>query len=193
MLVSFLAESDPGHPLAEVSISIEERAVGSSDEHGLLQTVLSGGFGQKLAARYVCPEGYRAEREAVDLQFPDPAWSETGLSSVEIALRCQPDLRTVAIAVRAKAGAGLPVLLNGELVAETNATGISHFATEAAPGDELVVELDTTKQPNLRPRSPRRHFVVRDREEAFVLTQSFHRLRKKTRRPARPFRIIKIE
>ncbi len=193
LLVSFVTESDPGEPLAEVSVAVQGAPVGRSDHDGLVQTVLTGRPGQKLVVRYDCPPGHRAERDAPGLQLPDQAKSGVGVDSVELALRCPPVLRTVAIAVRAGAGVEIPVLLDGKPVTRTDAAGVAHFYTEAKPGAELSVQLDTSKRPDLRPRSPTRHFVVPERQDAFVLAQSFHRAPKRKRRPTKPFRIIKIE
>ena len=193
LLVSFITQSDPGEPLSGVSVSVQDLPVGKSDAGGLLQTVLTGRPGQKLTVRYDCPLGHRAEREAPGLQLPDRERPAGGVDSVEMVLRCPPVLRTVAIAVRAGAGVELPVLLDGEPLGQTDSAGVAHFYAEAKPGTQLTVRLDTSSRPELRPRSPFRHFVVPDRHEAFLMAQSFHRARQPKRRSAKPFRIIKIE
>ena len=193
LLVSFITESDPGEPLPGVSVAVDAAPVASSAPNGLIQTVLTGRPGQKLAVHYDCPPGHRPEREAPGLQLPDRPRPGSEVGSLEMTLRCPPVLRTVAIAVRAGAGVGLPVLLDGKRVTQTDAAGVAHLRTEAKPGTELSVQLDTSKRPDLRPQSPARHFVVPDRREAFVLTQSFHRVVKRKRSPPKPFRIIKIE
>ena len=97
------------------------------------------------------------------------------------------------IIVRAKKGANLPVLLDGQIVAQTNASGVAQFSTSAVPGTDFIVELDTRNQPKLRPQRPSHLMTLPDANEVFVVNQSFDVRKEPKRRGSRRSRITKIE
>ncbi|MFA9472743.1 MAG: hypothetical protein ACERNK_19415, partial [Deltaproteobacteria bacterium] len=112
---------------------------------------------------------------------------------MEITLRCRPSKRLAVFVVRTTDGPDLPILLDGESVAHTNASGVAHFVTHGAPGTEYVVEIETRERPRLLPRSPTRLITLPDADEIFVINQAFELEKKPRRRAPRRARITKIE
>jgi hypothetical protein len=112
---------------------------------------------------------------------------------MEITLRCPPEKRLAVFIVRADHGSGLPVFLNGENIARTNASGVAHFSIWGAPGTEYAIELDTTEHPRLQPQFPRRLLTLPDAEEVFVIEQSFDIQSERPPGGRRRSRITKIE
>jgi hypothetical protein len=190
----FVVESDPGIRLEGVRIFANGTPMGETDSDGLVRARIRSRVGQPLRVEHDCPDGHEEPSRPKALRL----WQFEGIDpsasrGMEITLRCRPTIRLAAFIVRAKNGPHLPVLLDGEKVTQTNASGIAHFSARAAAGTEYTIQLDTREQPRLRPKSPMHLFILPNADEIFVVNQTFD-LENEPARPGRPrARIIKIE
>jgi len=192
--VVFAAESDPGLRLSNVRVAIDGRSAGETDSNGLLRTTIDGKHGQRFKVEHDCPHGHvpPSAPKFLRLRSFDPV-AESQSDALRITLRCQPEERHAVFIVRAKNGAELPVLLNGESVARTNRSGVAHFSTSARPGTDFIVELDTGSRPQLSPQRPKHLRTLPDANEIFVVNQSFELRKAPRRRGPQRTRITKIE
>lgn len=192
--IVFVIESDPGVRLASTPVFIDGDRVGASDSHGLVRTTVRGEPGQRLRIDHECPDGHEAasSRKTLRLrEFEGIHGAERG--ALEFTLRCQPTQRLAIFVVRAKNGADLPVLLNGQQVARTSASGVAHFSVRGLPGTDYKVELDAREHHSVLPRLPMHLFTQPDTDEIFVLNQSFEPKSVPRRHGPRRARITKIE
>ena len=75
---------------------------------------------------------------------------------------------------------------------QVDSQGLAHVSLALVPGTTLLVTLDTTALPNLRPASPARRFVVEDRDSVLAVDQVFAaapKRRHKKQPLALPYRI----
>ena len=192
--VVFAVESDPGLPLRQVHVSVDGQSVGETDSNGLARARVDGKPGKRFRVEHDCPHGHVAPSEPKFLRlrtFGRVGESHSG--ALKITLRCKPEKRLAVFIIRAKHGAGLPVLLNGQSVAQINPSGVAQFSASARPGTDFIVELDTSSRSQLSPQRPTHLRTLQDADEIFVINQSFE-LRKSPRRRGRQrMRITKIE
>lgn len=177
--VTFTAVSDPGVPLAGVTVTANGAPIpGQTGGDGVLRVFLTGPEGSPVQIGAHCPEGHRAAddlpmitlRQVVGL---DPAARDRGL---EVGVRCPPLQRHGIIVVRAggeQPQANVPVMIDGREVARTDTSGIAHVALDMQPGSTFQVLLATASMPTLRPQDPRLSFTFPDDDEVFVFDQSF--------------------
>lgn len=177
--VTFTAVSDPGVPLAGVTMTANGAAIpGETGADGVLRVFLSGPEGSPVQIGARCPEGHREAddlplitlREVVGL---DPAARDRGL---EVGVRCRPLQRHGVVVVRAhgeQPQPNVPVMIDGREVARTDASGVAHVPLDMPPGASFQVLLATASLPNLRPQDPRLSFTFPDDDEVFVFDQPF--------------------
>ena len=192
--VVFEVESDRGLRLSNVLVELEGKALGKTDSNGVLRARIDGRPGQRLKVECVCPPGHT---EAPAPKFfrlrPLDGIGEAQGGALKVTLRCKPEKRLAIFIVRAKNGAGLPVLLNGQAVAQTNSAGVAQFSASAPPGTDFVVKLDTQSQPELIPQHPTHLRMLSDADDIFVVHQSFDHQKVPLPRKRRRTRITKIE
>jgi hypothetical protein len=194
VVLDFVVESDPGVGLAGALVVVEGERVGQSDSNGFLRASVDAVPGSLIRIEHDCPEGYADPPEAEPLRMRDyEVVGPASPSPMEITLKCRPQKRVGAFVVRARNGFGLPVLLNGEVVAVTNSSGVAHFSSSAPAGSEYVVQIDTTRHPRILPRSPTRLFTLPDHDEVFVVDQSFELAKRSGPQRRGRARITKIE
>ncbi|HMJ12693.1 MAG TPA: hypothetical protein VK524_14830 [Polyangiaceae bacterium] len=176
-------QSDPGRALAGAVISLEHQKIGESNEQGRAQLTIRGKEGEKRELEVTCPKGYKSPSAAIRVFLH----RTSNLGKVaEYQAACKPLTRSVVVIVRADKGPALPVRYLGGEVARTDASGAAHVLLAVAPESDIELVLDTSGNSRLRPRSPSARFVVRDRDEVFVLNQSFEQSRPVIVRAARP-------
>lgn len=192
--IAFVAESDPGVPLAQVEVLVDGASIGETLADGRLQTTISGPGGKRIRIEHRCPDGYNLPSNPKSFTLREFQSIEASPSTpMEITLKCPPQQRLAVFIVRATNGAGLPVLLDGAIVAKTNSSGVARFSTAGVPGTEYLVELDATGRPRLLPRRPKHLRTLPDANEIFVVNQAFDfRQERRPRRKERA-RINKIE
>lgn len=191
MFLEIVVEADPGVRLGTVPVRINGDEVGRTGPNGTLRTPVFFEPGRMLRVAHDCPPGHRAppEPSSVRMRRYD---SDLPLP-IQIKLSCTPLVRVAAFVIRAKNGAGLPVRVNGEVVATTNESGVAHFSRSGPAGTEYLVELDARDRPTLLPTSAETLVRVPDSDEVFVITQSFRSNDRPEKRRSRLRKIIKIE
>lgn len=186
--VSFTALADAS-PLPGVQIGIGGRPLGVTNDAGVLRANLRGREGAVVAYRVQCPAGYRDPEESPPLtlrQFRglDPAAAARG---VEITVHCRPSDRLAAVIVRSGGIANIPVLMQGQPVALTDASGVAHLMLKLPPSTPFTLALDTSANPRIAPASPSQPFVVPDADEILVFDSPLI----EQRAPARRRRAVK--
>lgn len=170
-------EADPGVALSGVVVSAGAAPIGTSDTSGTLHAQLTGDLGAMVPVTATCPEGHREGRVRADVTLRpvfDVSGQERGL---DVTLSCPPAERQAVLVVRAGGDGprvGLPVRIDGEEVAVTDASGVAHVPIGMAPGGSFRVELATaTVAPMLRPADPATSFTFQDHDDIFVFDQRF--------------------
>lgn len=186
--VTFTAESDPGMPLAGVAVSANGQPLGQSDETGLIGAVLEGPSGTMMQIAYECPPGHQQPERPKPLvlttfQALDP---ESGPRALEMNLECPPLERWAALVVRT-GQPDLPILIEDEEVARTDASGVAHHVLQGAPNSRYRVTISTEGRPNLRPQNPRALVTLGTRADTFVIEEEIteRQVRRRRRRARR--------
>jgi hypothetical protein len=174
---------DPGEAVADAELRLDGKAVGRTDASGRVGLRIVGPEGQSAALLLSCPEGYAATGEPITVALRRLA--DPGLRPRLLA-RCAPTVRSVVIAVRAAGAADLPVRYLGEELVRTDRSGAAHALLRVAPGERLELQLDTTAQPDLRPRNPTAVFDIPDEDVILLFAESFTREPKPRRAVVKP-------
>jgi hypothetical protein len=190
--LDLVVESDPGVRLADVPVRIDGKLVGRTGPRGAVRATVLQPRGSLLRIGHDCPVGHEGPPD--DEQIRLRGYHSDGISTdVEIRLKCRPVDRVAAFVIRAINAPGVPVLLNGRIVAQTNDAGVLHFVRRAPPGTEHLVELDARSRPELLPRGASRFFTQPDADELFVIDRMFQKTETRRKASSRRRRIIKIE
>lgn len=192
--IEILVESDPGVPLGGAHVTVDGRFAGKSDLNGFLRPSVATQSGATVRIEHDCPDGYLEPDGSKVLRMREyQGLGHDGAPALQISLRCKPEKRRAVFVVRARGAARLPVLLDGEPVAQTNRFGVAQFSALGAPGAEYLVKIDTGGSPALLPRSPSHLFALSDANEVFVIDQAFRRETPPKRGRSGRKRILKIE
>ncbi len=194
--VTFTAEADQGVPLDGVVIAANGSAVGTSDEDGLVQTMIRGPEGTEIQIHYECPEGYRPTEESKTLRLHHfQSLDPTVQAGLHMRVNCIPEQRRAVFVIRT-GQPNLPILLDGQVVARTNELGVAHVVREATPNTSFRLKVDTSGNPRLRPQEPGMQFVLAAHDEVFAWDQHFEverpRRRVRRRRRRRPLVIHRL-
>jgi hypothetical protein len=185
-------QSDHGVRLSGVDVLIDGEVAGKTSKGGVLATVVWSRPGLSHRVEPECPSPKFESAVPTVLRFRSYSPDATQ-APLELSLTCRPAERLAAFLVKAINGSGLPVLLNGEVVATTNEDGIAHFSASGRPGSEYLVQIDASEVPRLLPRTLSQAFVLPDSHELFVIEHSFELRPAAAQTRARRSRIIKIE
>ena len=190
--VEVIVEGDFGGRLSGVPIRVNGRVVGRSDATGVLRTAIFGSPGTTVRISQECPNEHpKAEEEAtLRVRRYEIAGSAPPLS---VVLRCRLERRIAAVVVRTGTHEGVVVHIDGEMVATTNEQGIAHLSQSVSPGTELLVELDASRYPQLRPQRASRVVSIADSHDVFVIDQHYESVRRASGVVQRRRRILKIE
>ncbi len=146
---------------------------------------------EELAARAPNARAYALVRSALESRTQQP--SETLATPTTLPPRNSRTAPSVEIAVivRSRGHAHVPVRLDGELVGDTGVAGVLHLHVRAPEGRELALELDTQDAPTLLPPSPRRSVRVERASPVQSFDVTFEMpprpaTKPKTRPPQRP-------
>jgi hypothetical protein len=164
--------SDPGEGLGGAVVAHDELEPQRSDASGVVKAQVNGREGDTVSFFVRCPEGYQSPDAAVAIvlrRFSDPS----AVPLREVA--CPPLSRTLVVAVRAPGAADVPVLVDGQELARTDTRGVAHVSWEVPLGKIVELTLDTSAQPDLEPRSPRRTYGDLRADEVVVFSEHFER------------------
>ncbi|RMH36672.1 MAG: hypothetical protein D6689_22080 [Deltaproteobacteria bacterium] len=186
------ARDDRGAPLSGVRVVLAGTERGATDAGGRFAMELHAPDGARAALAVRCPDGYAAADVPDAVVFRPVRALNGGRAPIRVDVVCPRAQRIVALVVRAQhAGRDrggvedLPVVVDGQVRARTGPGGIAHVALDRAPGAAVRVALDTSAAPALRPRSPERIVAVGDRDDVYVIDQTFKRERSRRRRARR--------
>ncbi|MGD8858915.1 MAG: hypothetical protein PVI30_02820 [Myxococcales bacterium] len=174
--VRLRASTPDDAPVPGARFWLDGRAIGETGADGALRTRIAVSAQLTMA----CPPRYRTDTPERRVTVPAaPRGRE-----LAITLRCIPERRLTALAVRTRgAPGGLPVLADDRVVGQTDVDGVAHVLLDSRPHGSLRVMLDTGAAPRLRPQDPVQTFRVGDADGVLLLEQSFERPARRKRRP----------
>ncbi len=171
------AQSDDGQLLAGVQVFHGEQELGTTTSAGSLNIAVEAVAGSSFAVQFDCPKGYRSEREGlvIPLRHTSQVADEEGQgddNALALTLECRPSKRKATIVVKANLE-HLRVMLGNQELARTNAEGVAYITLNFPPKKVFELSLDTNSEPLLYPKNPHFPFVMSDKDEVFVLQESF--------------------
>jgi len=179
--------SDQGKDLAGVGVARAGHSLGTTDGDGRLALRLTGLDGQIIQLSVTCPNGFVNGAKPILVRLLDTRRvGQSAPQAQRVETICDRARRDVVVVVAASGAAGLPIKVNGEYAAETDADGAAHIPLRVDRGVRaLEVEIDTSLHRELTPRSPRRIFELSGRDAVLVMQQSLAVAREKAS-PPRP-------
>jgi hypothetical protein len=168
-------ESDPSKPLAAVGILQGAKELGRTAADGSVRVALAGNNGDIVTLHVACPEGFASPEKPLSITLRPLV----GASVVpQYRAQCEPLMRSLVVAVRAKGGSDLAVKHLGREIARTDSDGVAHALLKVAPAEQVTVVLDTsgTEHERLRPKSPEFSLMMPARDEVAVFDQTFSEL-----------------
>jgi hypothetical protein len=170
-------EADPGQPLANVPIlfrdannpNAAEIEVKRTDAQGNATLETARPDGETLRFAMKCPaDTDPAEPINVTVRRTEGAAPKFDRS-------CRPQIRTIAVVVRAENGPNLPVMFLGREITRTDASGAAHFSTKLRSGDTFTVGISTKEDDKLKPRDPSAMMTVGQRDDVQLVNVKFER------------------
>lgn len=202
--VSVDARSEVGAPLEGVRVWFDEREIGATDRLGRVTAERFGRPGDRFTLSVTCPLGRHADSPVRTVHLRRIASASGSRAPIEVRVTCAA-VRAVVPIVIAATGPGdlaLPVLIDGRVVAHTDATGTAHALIEVEPGVVVQLALDTASRPELRPQHPTQALRIESPHAMLLVSQRFDTARHGTPRkraailpdrariePMRPYRI----
>jgi hypothetical protein len=182
-VVGVRVESDPGMGLANATLSMQGRRLGVTDEAGLTVATLPGVSGETIELNVTCPTGFRQPTSSLFVRLR-PAQDLKDRPEYRVA--CPPLQRKLVLAVKTDGAVDLPVRVLGAEIARTDRFGAAHALLDVAPGEVVVVKLDTSAQSTLMPSDPELRVVMPERDELVLFQQAFSKPKPKVVRRPRP-------
>jgi hypothetical protein len=182
-------ESDPSRPLAGARVLHAGRELGVSGADGRVAVHASGSEGERLDLEVTCPAGFRSATSALAVTLRHALGSN---ERPEYFATCPPLTRKLVVAARLEHGLNLPIRYLGRELARSDSDGVAHLVLEGETDKTVELTVDTSEQPQLRPKSPSARFRIADHDDVVVLAQSFQSPAKPVvhaRRPSGPVRI----
>jgi hypothetical protein len=175
------ALDDGAKPVAEVTLSVQGRALGMTDVAGLRMLELPGKDGAQVELSAQCPDGYDSPQKPALFALTRPADAK---NSIEVTITCPAKDHVQVVALRT-GQPGVPILLRGQAIALTNATGTAHVLVREAAGNSFELTLDTAARPELQPENPKRTFTVAERDAFAIWDQPLSTRAARSEHPAR--------
>lgn len=166
--IQFIGKTNNGEPLPNMIIVADGKELGKTDNTGQLATSLAGIDGQRIDLNASCPDGFRGPTEQPELvlrtfESVDP----TSSNHTTLEIVCTASERYAVIAVKTQIP-DIPVLFQGESIARTAETGVTHAMLKLPIDSNIRLELDTRRRPDLRPQNPSRIFSI-EKEDTFMV------------------------
>ncbi|HEY5961080.1 MAG TPA: hypothetical protein VIV60_31200 [Polyangiaceae bacterium] len=173
--VILTAKSDDGDPIAEVTFSNGNKALGTTNASGKVVTSVQASEGLVLPVTTICPTGYIAPSEPTKLRLAEVRRVDPSSPvALGVDVTCTRKTRDIVFAVRAIRGASLPIEVVGQMVGTTDVNGSALFSM---PIDrdvrKLSVSLNTGGAPRLRPQNPSRMFELDGQDAVLLYEQNF--------------------
>jgi len=163
-------ESDPGRPLAGARVLHAGRELGVSAGDGRVAVHATGSEGEHIALEVSCPKGFRSPDNALSVTLRHALGSN---ERPEYFASCPPLTRKLVIAARLEHGANLPIRYLGRELARSDGDGVAHLLVEGETDKTVELTVDTSEQPQLRPKSPTARFRIADHDDVVMLAQTF--------------------
>jgi hypothetical protein len=182
-------ESDPNQPLPGARLLHGGRELGVSAADGRVAMRLAGSEGERVELEIACPIGFRSPQAALSVTLRQAVG---GSKRPEYFVACPPLTRKLVIAARLEHGVNLPIRYLGRELARSDGDGIAHLLLEGETDKTVELTVDTSEQPQLRPKSPTARFRIGDQDDVVVLAQTFQTSQKavvRRHRPSGPVRI----
>lgn len=182
-------ESDPSRPLAGARVSHAGRELGVSAPDGRVTVHATGSEGERIEFEVACPTGFRSPAAALTVTLRHAGG---GAQRPEYFASCPPLTRKLVIAARLEHGSNLPIRYLGRELARSDGDGVAHVLLEGETDKTVELTVDTSDQPQLRPKSPVSRFRIGDHDDVVLLTQTFQSPPKpklQVHRPSGPVRI----
>jgi hypothetical protein len=182
-------ESDPSRPLPGARVLHAGRELGASAADGRVAVHASGSEGERIDLEVSCPKGFRSPASALTITLRHAVGSS---ERPEYFAACPPLTRKLVVAARLEHGVNLPIRYLGRELARSDSDGVAHLMVEGETDKTVELTVDTTEQPQLRPKSPSARFRLADHDDIVVLAQAFQSPPKAVihaRRPSGPVRI----
>lgn len=183
--LSFVVESASHTPIAGARVRVgEQQALSGRD--GRVELLVRRAPDTLATVQLVCPEGFSAKHSTrrVVLRQSHSFVPSQG-SGIRRPLECTPLTTRRVVVVKTNVAKALPIFVDGQVVGQTEG-GVAHLAYEGTPNSSFSVALDTSRYPNLLPRSPARELRTTDRDEISLFEQDFSQVRKRPRRRRKP-------
>ncbi len=184
-----LVSNDDGEPLEGAPVRVDGFLAGITDAHGRVTAVLRGADGRLVAIDVQCPGGWTPKegiRRDLRLRHMRPLGEPRGdLAPLESHFECSFPTRSHVLIVHTDGRADLPVMVTGKRVGVTDSHGVAQVVIVGAPGDEVLVRLDTGEHPLLRPASPSRRLILPDKSRFLVFDQEFEKREKRAKKGRR--------
>ena len=151
--ITFLAESDPGTPLAGVTITVAGASPTQTGPDGTVRVQLSGEEGSSVPVTAACPPGHRDAPALSPIVLRTTAGvGGAPAPGLRVGISCLPTTRHGVVVIRAGGSgaaprAGLPVMVEGREVARTDASGVAHVALDMVPGQSFQVYSGSATMP----------------------------------------------
>jgi hypothetical protein len=168
------AVDDLGKPLADLQLSAAGHSLGATDAKGQRMLSLPGVEGQRVDLVASCPQNFKGPRERPTFLLKRMRNLQGELSDqpIEVSLTCDATNHVSLVALQT-GQPGLPVVLRGQVVAQTSDVGTAHVMLREPVGNSFQLTLDTSAKPELRPESPTRMFTVTHQDAFAVWDQPF--------------------
>lgn len=168
--VTFVATSD-GQPLSGVTITIDDAPIGSTGVEGTLRHALIGPAGRERTFAARCPEGYRSPGRAQVL----PAGGAADPNNLRVHFDCAREYHEAVVIVRTNDQPGLPIYIDDQERARTDASGIAHVhIPRLAPETSFQVRIATASvNERLRPVEPTETYRIGHQDQIFVFDREF--------------------
>ena len=163
-------ESDPNHPLSGARLLRGGQELGVSAADGRVAVRATGKEGERVELEVVCPTGFRSPEVALSVTLRHAVGSS---ERPEYFATCPPLTRKLVIAARLEHGVNLPIRYLGRELARSDSDGVAHLLLEGEADKTVELTVDTSEQPQLRPKSPTARFRIGNRDDVVVLAQSF--------------------
>jgi len=163
-------ESDPSQPLAGARLLHAGRELGVTAADGRVAVRAAGSEGERIDLEVSCPPGFRSPDAALSVTLRHAAG---GSKRPEYFAACPPLTRKLVIAARLEHGVNLPIRYLGRELARSDGDGVAHVLLEGETDKTVELTVDTSEQPQLRPKSPTARFRIGDRDDVVVLAQTF--------------------